>query len=491
MTSNAVAGRVKGSPQQTADAYFRDWGSGDIEGMAGLVYRPPVDFVTQHLSLTEELHVESIELRPGALRKTGENTAEVPFSGTRRLREFGAWPFSSTLRLAVRDRAWKVLWAPETLHPLLKGGGTLDLTHFDGPSTELVTAEGDKIPENSYADSYLRMIQPHVAKVHRGWALVSNVPGKPAQQLMTVQPDADKKKTTLSRAVQAAAARALDGVDDAAVVAVRPSTGELLAVADRLTGNYSALFDAFPPGSTFKTITAAALLKSGLDPAETMDCPGTYTIPFHRSFKNAGETAHGQVSFADAYAYSCNTSFVEQTVARIGAQDLIDTAREWGFDKGMPTGAGTAACGTMQPTDDVDMLGQDAIGQGSVQASPACMAAIAAAAEDGTWRPVRMLPPKDVTRIDGPLPEPVKLDDGVLTALRGMMAAVVDHGTAAGAGLPAGVAGKTGTAEAADGGEHGWFIGYRGDLAFCVFVRHGGSGRAAALPIAVRFLAGL
>lgn len=73
-----------------------------------------------------------------------------------------------------------------------------------------------------------------------------------------------------------------------------------------------------------------------------------------------------------------------------------------------------------------------------------------------------------------------------------MMSAVTADGTAAGSGLPQGTAGKTGTAEDWHGGQdHAWFIGYRGDLAFAVFVEHGGTGRGAAVPIAARFLKAL
>ncbi|NUR91583.1 MAG: hypothetical protein HOY71_46555 [Nonomuraea sp.] len=486
-----ASGGVRGSAQATADEYFREWGRGEVDAMALLVYRPPADFVSLHRELSEKLDVRSIQLSPGALRMVGDVAAEVPFTGVRKLREFGDWPFGSTLRLAVRDRVWKVLWTPETLHPLLADGGRLEVEEFEGPATELVTSEGDKVPDNSYADSYLNQIKSQVSTVRDGWALVASAPGKPARRVLTAQPRADAKKTTLSRPVQAAAARALDGVDDAAILAVRPSTGEILAVADKLKGRYSALFDRFPPGSTFKTVTAAALLISGLDPGTMMECPGTYTIPEHRTFKNAGEAAHGQVSFADAFAYSCNTSFVEQAVGRITAADLIAAASGLGFDKGMPTGAGGAVCGHLDNTDDPDMLGQDAIGQGTVEASPICLAVMAAAIESGTWRSARLLPVKDVERIDGVAPPPVTLNEGLVTSLRTLMTAVVDHGTGSGAGLPPGTAGKTGTAETPAGGEHAWFMGYRGDLAFCVFVRNGGAGRTTALPLAVRFLTGL
>jgi len=78
--------------------------------------------------------------------------------------------------------------------------------------------------------------------------------------------------------------------------------------------------------------------------------------------------------------------------------------------------------------------------------------------------------------------------------LRTMMAAVVTKGTAKDAGLPAGTAGKTGTAEYGTGPEldgHAWFIGYRGDLAFAVVVEGGGGAGKVAAPVAARFLRAL
>ncbi|GAA3666779.1 penicillin-binding transpeptidase domain-containing protein [Nonomuraea antimicrobica] len=483
--------RVKGSAAQTADAYFEAWRKGDVMAMERLVHLPPADFVVRHRALSEELHVESLQLTPGALRSTGEESAEVAFAGVRQLAEFGAWPFDSTLRLAVFDRAWKVLWAPETLHPLLKDGGTLELGEIDASAAELVTSEGDKIPNDSYAEAYLDPLKPEFVRANKGWALVSKAPGRPDRQLMTRVPEPDVERTTLSRPVQAAAARALDGVEDSTIIVIRPSTGEILALADRLKDNYSAVRDFFPPGSIFKTITAAALLKKGLDPAAQVACPGTYQIPLHRPFQNDDETLdRGLITFTDAFAHSCNTSFVEQATTRLTGQDLRETADEWGFGRAIATGIG-GACGDVPDTADLDMLAADAIGQGQVITTPLCMAALAAAVESGTWRSPRLLSEEQVRRIDGTPHEDVRMDEGTVAVLRNMMAAVVDYGTASGAGLPDDVSGKTGTAEVGDGTSHAWFIGYRDDLAFCVFVRHGGSGGATAAPIAARFLNGL
>ena len=90
--------------------------------------------------------------------------------------------------------------------------------------------------------------------------------------------------------------------------------------------------------------------------------------------------------------------------------------------------------------------------------------------------------------------QPATLSPTVLAALRPMMRAVVTVGTAAHVGFPAGVFGKTGTAEFGSGQNppaHAWFVGYRGDLAFAVLVEGGGVGADASAPIANAFLRNL
>ncbi|WP_219513642.1 penicillin-binding transpeptidase domain-containing protein [Nonomuraea ceibae] len=486
----AAAGGVRGSAAATAKAYFDAWRAGDVGTMSRLVDRPPGDFRERHRAMDAELGVTGLELRPAPVKSTGEESAEAPFSGVRTLDELGEWPFDGVLRLAVRDGEWKVLWAPETLHPVLKGGATVELTDFEGPAVELVTREGDPIPRDSHVESYLARLRPEFGDVNLGLALVAKEPGGAERRLLTAEPKPNVVRLTLSRPVQAAAARALDGVENSSIVVLRPGTGEVLAVADRLKDNYSAFHDMFPPGSTFKTIVAAALLKSGLQPGSPVPCPARYAIPGHRGFDNDGERDRGVVSFADALAYSCNTTFVQQGTTRLDAEELRETALEWGFGRSMPTGA-QGACGSIEDPQTPDDAGANIIGQGKVLATPLCMAAIAAAVQDGTLRSPRLLAEKEVRRIDGPPHPPAPMDSTVVAGLRQMMRAVVDHGTASGAGLPPGVAGKTGTAEVQGQRPHAWFMGFTDDLAFCVFVRHGGSGGSAAVPIAVRFLNGL
>ncbi|MEV0589128.1 penicillin-binding transpeptidase domain-containing protein [Nonomuraea sp. NPDC050310] len=479
------SGGVRGSAEQTARAYFRAWTGRDVDAMRSLVDRPPADFTRRHLGLSEALQLEGVDLRPRPVRQAGADAAEVPFTGTMRLKRFGPWEFESTLRLAVRERRWKVVWTPETLHPLLKGGATIEVEPVEGPAVTLVTAEGAQLPRRGYNDAYLDALRTEFEGTSVGWALVAA-----GERVKEIPPKTTEVRLTLSRPVQAAAARALDEVEDAAIVALRASTGEVLAVADRLV-RASAFTDYFPPGSTFKVVSAAALLETGLQPDTPVDCPASYQIPFHSPVGNAAGFEVGLTTFEGAFAWSCNTSFVQQAYERELGPRLAGVAADWGFtDRPLATGMG-GRCGRLTEPGDPEELKLAVIGQGTVEATPLCMAAVAAAVRSGTWQPPRLLGDAEATRIDGARQPAVRLDPVVIEQLRRMMGTVVSGGTASEGGLPEDVYGKTGTAETPGGGDHAWFIGYQDDLAFCVFVRHGGSGAKVAVPVAARFLRGL
>ena len=187
------------------------------------------------------------------------------------------------------------------------------------------------------------------------------------------------------------------------------------------------------------------------------------------------------------------------------------------------------------PSDKAD-LAAEAFGQGRVTASPLQMALVAATVADGRWRHPRLVSGEAAegggsaesggstgssgstqpggsagssgstqpggsdgsSSNDSGGSQPAKardpLDAKVAGTLRTLMRQVVTEGTAASAGLPGNVAGKTGTAEFGTGDPlptHAWFIGFRGDLAFSVVVEDGGVGGRVAAPVAARFLRGL
>ncbi|MEV7965216.1 penicillin-binding transpeptidase domain-containing protein [Sphaerisporangium sp. NPDC088356] len=464
------------APDVTAARYFDAWRAGDFSTMAALVDNPPADFADRHRRFSAELRIASLSLSPGAPRRQGEQAAEVPFQGVREVTGLGRWPFSSVLRLASRNGAWKVLWAPETLHPSLKDGGSLRLreTRVRRPAT--LTREGLPFPADSRAGDYVTGLDATVVTLK-----LEEVPSGKVL-LASPTPPQTGTRSTISQTVQAAAARALDGVGQpSAIVAMDVQSGQVRAVADTLGGK-RAFNGLYPPGSAFKVVTSAALFRSGLTPESPVACPGSYTIPNARTFTNDGGADHGTVSLTTAFALSCNTTFVRQTYERLRDDRLrAEAADRFGFREK----PGLSFCRIL-PYKDLNELGSDAIGQNSVQASPLCMAEVAAAAASGVWKPAIMTdaPPAGS-------PAQVPLDDGVADGLRTMMGAVVTRGTAARAGLPSGTAGKTGTAEVAGARSHAWFIGYRGDLAFAVLVQNGGTGGAVAAPIAAKFLKAL
>ncbi|MDQ1709415.1 MAG: hypothetical protein QOG49_800 [Frankiaceae bacterium] len=295
-------------------------------------------------------------------------------------------------------------------------------------------------------------------------------------------------KTTLDTAVQAAAEKALgQPAKAAALVAIRVSTGEILAVANRPTDTSfnRAFVGRYPPGSTMKVVTTAALLKAGVKPTDTVPCPPT-TVVFGKTFHNyKGEAFSGTVPFSTDFVHSCNTAFVS-LADRLPGGLLPAMAKTFGIgaDWKLPI---PAFSGSLPAPKDKTELAASMIGQGQVLVSPLSMALVAAAVASGTWRsPVLVSDPKP----EQPQ-QAIPLDAGSLAGLRALMRQVVVEGTGTAANVPgAPVSGKTGTAEF--GGKpplptHAWFIGYRGDVAVAVIVEGGGVGGQVAAPIVGAF----
>jgi cell division protein FtsI/penicillin-binding protein 2 len=296
--------------------------------------------------------------------------------------------------------------------------------------------------------------------------------------------------TTLDRDVQAAAEQALAPVSTpSALVALKASTGEVLAAANGPAGEaYNRAFAGrYPPGSTFKVVTTAALLEGGLDPDAPVPCPAEETVD-GKTFDNADDFALGRVPFATDFAESCNTAFVRLS-QRLAPDALATQAPRFGlgteWEVGLPAYAGQVPTASS----DVD-LAASAIGQGRVLASPLGMAGVAATVASGRAHPPVLLADRVGAREPGePLPPRLARD------LRSLMRGVVADGSAGVLDLPgAPVAAKTGTAEYGDADPprtHAWLVGYRGDLAFAVLLEDGGGGGSDAAPVAARFLRGL
>lgn len=298
--------------------------------------------------------------------------------------------------------------------------------------------------------------------------------------------------TTLDVKTQNAADSALTGEPlPAAIIAMRVSDGAILAVAN---GPGAATLDLaltaqVPPGSTFKMVTATNVLESGAEtPDSIVNCPATLTVS-GRTFTNDDGLVLGNVPLITDFARSCNTAFAS-LAPKLGANGLSTTAAQLGI--GGPWKIGIAAYTGSVPPDgtDVDQAAA-AFGQGKTLVSPVAMVSAAGAVARGHWiSPVLVTTPAVTSAPPG-----TPLKPTTVAELQQMMRAVVTSGTAQSlAHVPGGpVYAKTGTAEfdADPNHAHSWVVGYRGDLAFAVFVENGGLSTTGAVPLAAKFLTNL
>lgn len=292
----------------------------------------------------------------------------------------------------------------------------------------------------------------------------------------------------LSRALQAAAEDAVEPEQQPTIlVAIQPSTGDVLAVAQNDPADAQgalALTGQFPPGSTMKAVTALAAIDSGKATADTpLPCPGKTTIAGRRIVPNSSEFDKGTVPLRSAFAFSCNTTFAQLAVD-MPADLLTSSALSLGLGVDFDVPGITTITGSVPPADDVVERAEDAFGQGKVLASPFGMALVAASIAKGSMPTPQLIRGKE-TKADK---QPAAPSAAALEPVRQMMREVVDYGTAPQLKPYGDVRGKTGTAQFGDGvHSHGWFMGYRGDVAFATLVLSGETS-TPAVEVAARFL---
>lgn len=293
--------------------------------------------------------------------------------------------------------------------------------------------------------------------------------------------------TTLDLGLQRAAEGALAPLTEpAAIVAIQPSTGNVLAVAQNPAADAQgpiALSGLYPPGSTFKTVTVSAALQAGdVGPDTVLPCPGTANIEGRR-IPNDDDFDLGQVPLHTAFARSCNTTMGLLGV-RLPADGLTRAAAQLGLGVDYVTPGLTTVTGAVPPADTPAARVEAAIGQGTVTASPFGMALVAASLADGSLPTPSVVAGRPGTADQQPPPLPAE----VAAQLRTMMRETVTAGTATALAELPDVLGKTGTAEYIDDTHaHGWFVGIAGDLAFAVFAADADSS-APAVAAAGRML---
>jgi Penicillin binding protein transpeptidase domain/NTF2-like N-terminal transpeptidase domain len=272
----------------------------------------------------------------------------------------------------------------------------------------------------------------------------------------------------------------------AAMVAIQPSTGDLLAIGQNTAADAQgpiALTGLYPPGSTFKTVTVSAALQAGqVTPDSVVPCPGTENIE-GRQIPNDDNFDLGQVPLHTAFARSCNTTMGRLAV-NLMPDGLTKAAAQLGLGIDYTAPGMTTVTGNVPVADTAALRVEEGIGQGKVTASPFGMALVAAALARGSVPAPAIVQGQPGSPDRQPDPLPADIADQV----KAMMRETVTAGTATQLQDIPDMLGKTGTAEYIDDTHaHGWFVGIEGDLALAVFVSDAGSS-GPAVDAAGRFL---
>lgn len=358
----------------------------------------------------------------------------------------------------------------------------------------------------------------------------SSLAGQRIQELITgKQPQGGAVELTLDNTLQETAISAMAG-RKGAVVAIEPKTGKILAQvslptydanslatqdSDAAKASWAALNDdenlplvdrtsggdQYAPGSTFKMLTAVAMLEnSDVTPDTLVEAPTSWTAPgTTHEIDNPGEAVcgdgSGQVTLRQAFIQSCNTAFAIGGVG-VGADNMIAQAEKFGFGEKFHTPLLVTASRFPQPENDAQ-LAMDSFGQQDIRVTPMQMAMITSAiANDGelmTPYIVNRTLTADLEEVSTTKPKSYGTAMSKETAayMQDMMIADVESGTGYRAAIDGvDVAGKTGTAEIASGVlPHAWFAAFAPaddpEIAVVVLLENDpGDGGSSAAPVA-------
>ncbi|MFD5635339.1 penicillin-binding transpeptidase domain-containing protein [Streptomyces sp. NPDC127077] len=482
--------------KETSRAFFAAWEKGDAGKAAALTnYASNAEGLLA--GYHDDAHLTDVKITPHAA-----SGARVPFSVKATVSYDGKskpFAYDSELTVVRGETTGKALvgWKPSVLHPELKDGDTLVTGESANPAIEAVDRNNVVLTKEKYPSlgPILDALREKYGDTAGGTpgielSIRHGAEGSGDTTLVTLaEGRAGKLRTTLSASAQAAAEKAVTQYAESSVVAVKPSTGEVLAVANHRADGFNAAFlGKLAPGSTMKIISAATLIDNGITTANGPAPCTPDAVWQSQTFHNLkGMQPNEKATLSESFARSCNTAFVKYA-DEVKVDSLTNEAQQrfglgqnnWktgieSFDGSVPASGGPDTAANM-------------IGQGQVQMSPLNMASVTATAMTGVFRqPVivpRSLDDRELATAKG-------LSAGTVAQLRAMMNRTAVSGTAAPvmARLGGSIGAKTGSAEV-DGQakSNSWFTGYRNDIAAAAMTQEGGHGGQAAGPIVAAVL---
>jgi hypothetical protein len=481
---------------ETSKDFFAAWEKGDAASAAAF---------TNNNAAAESLlaaygadaHIGAVQITPG--KATG---ATVPYSVKATVSYDGkskplAYRSKLTVVRGVTTGKALVDWQPSLVYPKLQRDDRLVTGESANPAIEAVARDGSVLTKEKYPSlgpvlDALREKYGTEAGGTPGIELVIKHPDQtPDTSLLTLaEGKAGKLETTISASAQAAAEKAVKLYGQSSVVAVKPSTGEVLAVANNRTDAFNAAFEGTKaPGSTMKIITAAMLIDNGVTSMNgPAPCPPD-AVWQGQTFKNlTGMEPNEGASLANSFMRSCNTAFIKLIDEKPLTDDSLTLEAQNRFGIGEDWKTGIVSFDGKVPAVSGPDRAANAIGQGQVQMNPLNMASVTATAITGAFRQPYLVSPKLDSR---ELATAKGLPYNTASQLKQMMRLTATQGTGAKAmaGLGGDIGAKTGSAEV-DGQQvsNSWFTGFRNDMAAAAMTEEGGHGGDAAGPIVAAVL---
>ncbi|WP_326667545.1 penicillin-binding transpeptidase domain-containing protein [Streptomyces canus] len=481
---------------KTSKDFFAAWEKGDAASASAFTNNNTAAEVLL-AAYGADAHIGDVQITPG--KATG---ATVPYSVKATVSYDGkskplAYKSKLTVVRGVTTGKALVDWQPSVVYPKLQRDDRLVTGQSANPSIEAVARDGSVLTKEKYPSlgpvlDALREKYGTEAGGTPGIELVIKHPDQtPDTSLLTLsEGKAGKLETTISASAQAAAEKAVKLYGQSSVVAVKPSTGEVLAVANNRTDSFNAAFEGTKaPGSTMKIITAAMLIDNGVTSMNRpAPCPPD-AVWQGQTFKNlTGMEPNEGASLANSFMRSCNTAFIKLIDEKPLTDESLTLEAQNRFGIGEDWKTGIVSFDGKVPAVSGPDRAANAIGQGQVQMNPLNMASVTATAITGAFRQPYLVSPK---LDDRELATAKGLPYNTASQLKQMMRLTATQGTATKAmsGLGGDIGAKTGSAEV-DGQQvsNSWFTGFRNDMAAAAMTEEGGHGGDAAGPIVAAVL---